>query len=132
MRVPSFPSAQLLVFWGGHQAGFNGFHHNPVDYAAAVRCPILFLHGAADPRARIEEGRRVFDAVQAVKSFKEFPLLGHENLIAAYPDKWNNAVSEFLKKAENPGASVDAPITHLFTFEISKAAPQSSDDWHRS
>ena len=104
MGVPSFPCAQLLVFWGGRQAGFNGFHHNPVDYATAVRCPILFLHGAADRRAHIEDGRRVFDAVTAVKSFEEFPGLGHEALLVGCPDKWNKAISEFLKEAENPTA----------------------------
>ncbi|MBI5395241.1 MAG: alpha/beta fold hydrolase, partial [Verrucomicrobia bacterium] len=31
MGVPSFPSAELLVFWGGEQLGFNAFRHNPVD-----------------------------------------------------------------------------------------------------
>jgi uncharacterized protein len=60
MGVPSFPSAELLICWGGVQNGFNGFKHNPVDYAASVRCPILFLHGTADPRDRVEEARRVF------------------------------------------------------------------------
>jgi len=60
MGLPAFPGAQLLVFWGGIQAGFNGFAHNPVDYAAGVRCPILFLHGDDDPRARLEEARRVW------------------------------------------------------------------------
>jgi uncharacterized protein len=69
MGVPSFPSAELLVFWGGRQAGFNGFAHNPVQYAASVTCPILFLHGATDARAHIEEARRVFAAVPAPKRF---------------------------------------------------------------
>jgi pimeloyl-ACP methyl ester carboxylesterase len=77
MGVPSFPGAELLVFWGGRQAGFNGFSLNPVDYAASVRCPILFLHGAADPRARIEEARSVFATVPGWKRFKEFPGIGH-------------------------------------------------------
>jgi len=118
MGVPSFPCAQLLVFWGGRQAGFNGFRHNPVDYAAAVRCPILFLHGAADPRAQVEEGRRVFNAVPALKYFRGFPRLGHEAALARYPDQWKEAVAEFLRRVENPAASVDAPVasggSHFF------------------
>ena len=101
MGVPSFTSAQLLVFWGGRQAGFNGFAHNPVQYAAGVRCPILFLHGAADPRARVEEARRVFDAVSAPKRFKEFPALGHEPSVSRFPAEWKETVGHFLQDAAN-------------------------------
>ena len=101
MGVPSFPSAQLLVFWGGRQAGFDGFAHNPVQYAAGVRCPILFLHGTADPRARLEEGRRVFEAVSAPKRFKEFPNLGHEPSVTRFPAEWKETVGKFLQDAAN-------------------------------
>jgi dipeptidyl aminopeptidase/acylaminoacyl peptidase len=101
MGVPSFPGAQLLVFWGGVQAGFDGFDHNPVQYAAAVRCPILFLHGAADPRARLEEARRVFDAVSAPKRFQEFPALGHEAAVTRFPAEWKDSVARFLQTEVN-------------------------------
>jgi hypothetical protein len=102
MGVPSFPGAELLVFWGGRQAGFNGFDHNPVQYAAGVKCPILFLHGANDPRAHIEEARRVFDAVTAQKRFKEFPGVGHVASVTRCPEEWKKTVSQFLKQAEHP------------------------------
>jgi len=105
MRVPSFPSAELLVFWGGRQFGFNGFGHNPVDYATAVRCPILFLHGSADPRAHAEEARRVFAAVPARKHFKEFPGIGHEAPVIRCPDEWKKVVSQFVREAENRAAA---------------------------
>jgi pimeloyl-ACP methyl ester carboxylesterase len=100
MGVPSFPSAELLVFWGGHQAGFNGFAHNPLQYATSVTCPILFLHGTADPRAHIEEARRVFAAVSAPKRFKEFPAVGHEASVVRYPAEWNETVRQFLAEVE--------------------------------
>ncbi|HWI57265.1 MAG TPA: alpha/beta fold hydrolase, partial [Bacillota bacterium] len=100
MGIPSFPGAELLVFWGGYQAGFNGFRHNPADYAAGVQCPILFLHGAADPRARLEDARRVFAAVPAPKQFKEFPRLGHASGITRYPEEWKKTVNQFLRAAE--------------------------------
>ena len=45
MGLPAFPCAHLLVFWGGWQHGFNGFEHNPVEYAGKVDCPALLLHG---------------------------------------------------------------------------------------
>jgi uncharacterized protein len=96
MGVPSFPSAELLVFWGGQQMGFNGFAHNPVDYAASLRCPALFLHGADDPRATVAEGRRVFDAAPEPKLFLEFPDTGHDSYLRQHPDAWTEAVKPFF------------------------------------
>jgi pimeloyl-ACP methyl ester carboxylesterase len=99
MRVPSFPSAELLLFWGGRRVGFDPFGHNPVDYARGVTCPILFMHGANDPRARIEEARRVFGAVPAPKRFKEFPEAGHESYAGRFPGEWKQAVAALFKEA---------------------------------
>jgi len=96
MRVPSFPSAELLVFWGGRQWGFNGFEHNPVKYAKAVQCPALFMHGADDTRATLTEGRRVFDAVNCYKEFKVFDRTGHESYISTHSEKWRTTVEEFI------------------------------------
>jgi len=97
MGVPSFPSAELLVFWGGVQTGFNAFGHNPVVYAKALACPALFMHGTDDPRARIEEGRRVYEAVPGIKQFKEFPSIGHDSYVSRYPGDWTETVKGFLK-----------------------------------
>ncbi|NBV24691.1 MAG: alpha/beta hydrolase [Proteobacteria bacterium] len=58
MRVPSWPMAELLLFWRGWQGGFDCFQHNPVDYAASVNCPTLLMHGQNDPRAHVPEAPR--------------------------------------------------------------------------
>jgi pimeloyl-ACP methyl ester carboxylesterase len=97
MQLPSFPSAELLVFWGGKHTGFNAFSHNPVDYARSVRCPILFMHGSNDERATIDEGRRVYCAVPGMKEFKEFSSAGHEAYASSFPDEWKNTVAKFVK-----------------------------------
>jgi hypothetical protein len=99
MRVPSFPGAQLMVFWGGRQFGFNGFDSNPVECAASVRCPILFLHGAADPRARPSEARMVYDAVPGRKLFKEFAGVGHAATVTPFRRQWKETVRQFLHDA---------------------------------
>ncbi|HVM49838.1 MAG TPA: alpha/beta fold hydrolase [Candidatus Acidoferrum sp.] len=109
LGVPSFPGAELLVFWGGRQFGFNGFRHNPVDYAASVTCPILFLHGAADNRAHVEEGRHVFAAVPGPKSFVEFPALGHAAAVARYREKWKAIVGQFLRALERNPSGPEGP-----------------------
>ena len=49
MGLPSFPFAQLLLFWGGVQNNFNAFALKPVKYAAAVNGPALVLGGEHDP-----------------------------------------------------------------------------------
>jgi uncharacterized protein len=36
LHIPPFPLAELIIFWGGVQHGFNAFAHNPVTYAAQV------------------------------------------------------------------------------------------------
>lgn len=100
MGVPSFPSAELLVFWGGQQAGFDAFSHNPVDYAASVECPSLFLHGTEDPRARVDEARQVFEAIGGPKHFQSFPQLGHESSLRHHPGDWHRAVTPFLRTVE--------------------------------
>lgn len=94
--VPSFPAAELLVFWGGLQHGYSGFDHNPVDYAAAVECPALFLHGECDIRVSPAEAREVFDRLAGEKTWKLVEGAGHENLSVARPVEWRAAVEQFL------------------------------------
>jgi pimeloyl-ACP methyl ester carboxylesterase len=101
MHVPSFPSAQLLVLWGGWQWRFDGFRHNPVDYATALQCPALFMHGSDDPRATLAEGRRVFDAVSSDKMFRTFQNTGHHSYVEVHRVAWTDAVENLMKKTEN-------------------------------
>ena len=97
MGVPSFPAAELMTFWGGRQFGFNGFAHNPADYAKSLECRALFLHGADDPRATLAEGRRVFDAAPCRrKRFVVFENVGHESYAVQRPDQWRDAVRPFI------------------------------------
>jgi alpha-beta hydrolase superfamily lysophospholipase len=96
MGLPSFPCAELMVFWGGVQHGMNGFAHNPVDYAARVACPSLFMHGDADKRVPLKNAEAVFGALTGEKTFRVFADLGHESCFRARPELWKQYVSEFL------------------------------------
>ncbi len=102
MGVPSFPSAELLVFWGGIQWGYNGFRHNPARFAEKVNCPALFLHGKRDPRATWEEVNRVFAQVPGPKTLVGFADSGHESLLARDPEKWRKSVRVFLEQVQTP------------------------------
>lgn len=96
MRLPSFPAAHLLVFWGSVQQRYRGFSHNPVEYAARVQCPTLVLHGTDDPRATIAEGRAVFQRLNGKRWFEAFTGIGHEAYLAANPAQWQCAITQFL------------------------------------
>ena len=105
MGVPSFPSAELLVFWGGVRAGIPGFGHNPAEYARACACPALVLHGAEDRHALPEEGKAIHDNLAGRKELVVVPGAGHTSLLGAAPEQWRPAVRDFLAgvRAKDPG-----------------------------
>lgn len=99
MGLPSYPGANLLIFWGGVCAGFDASRHNPVDYAANCRCPALLLHGDEDLNARLEEGKAVQSQLQDRDAeLAIFPKTGHQPTRAVDPDRWHLAVSRLLKR----------------------------------
>lgn len=98
MRLPSFPCAPLLVFWGGVQHGMNGFSHNPVEYAADVRCPVLLMHGDQDRRVSVDEVQAVYAALASEKQLEIFPKTGHESCYITRPDLWERHVGAFLDR----------------------------------
>jgi hypothetical protein len=100
MGLPSFPAAELLIFWGGWQQGFDGFHHNPAEDAHAVRSPVLLMNGDRDPWVTLEEAELIFDHLQGTKRFKVFHGLQHQSFLKARPEEWKLSVSSFL--AEYP------------------------------
>jgi alpha-beta hydrolase superfamily lysophospholipase len=104
LGLPPFPAAHALVYWGGRQHGFDGFAHNPEDYAAAVRCPTLLLHGSADRRATLEEARRVYDRLGGEKRLHVFEGLGHESFLSRRPREWREQVGAFLDALERTQA----------------------------
>jgi len=104
MRIPAFPCAHPLVFWGGFQSGFDGFAHNPIDFAETVHCPVLQLHGEKDPRVHLEEAKAIFANLGTEqKWFEPLPGVGHESYVHARPDAWRRLVDQFLGRLGLPG-----------------------------
>ena len=66
-NLPPFPTAELIVFWGGIQNGFNGFAHNPLDYAAKVKCPTLILQGGKDVTVDVQEIDSLYQNIDPAK-----------------------------------------------------------------
>ena len=98
LKIPSFPMAELLVFWGGVQNDFNAFKHNPVEYAKAIKCPVLLLYGEKDHKVSWEETDKIFNNIPGAKTLRKYPLAGHENYLNRYSAEWQKDVEEFICK----------------------------------
>jgi uncharacterized protein len=102
MGFPSFPMATLLTYFGGRQLGYNGFEHNPSEYAKKVNCPVLHLAGDNDDRVTNEETNEVFkNLVTKDKMLHIFKGAGHEALNENYEEEWKNICNEFLAQLDN-------------------------------
>lgn len=98
MGVPSFPCAELLIFWGGVQHGYWGFGHNSVNYARSVTCPTLLLHGQLDNRVKLPEAVAVYRNLAGDAQLEVFESAGHESYLNVDRKRWENTVASFLLK----------------------------------
>jgi uncharacterized protein len=96
-HIPSFPLAELIVFWGGVQHGFNAFAHNPVTYASQVQCPTLIMHGSLDRWTTIEEIKEILQNLRGSKELVLFPNTGHTLLVTVDRKLWQTSVDRFLQ-----------------------------------
>lgn len=104
LRAQDFPAtgvAELLVFWGSLQHGYNGFRHNPIRYAQAVDIPALVLHGAKDRWTTIADIKQLHQNLQGPKALDIFPTAGHELLVTVDRARWTDIVGAFLQKHLN-------------------------------
>jgi uncharacterized protein len=95
--VPTFPMAELTVFWGSIQHKFNGFTHNPVAYANQVKCPTLLLHGKLDKWTTVAEIKQIFQNLHGFKQLVIFPNTGHSVLVTVDKERWRRSVDQFLR-----------------------------------
>ncbi|MCL2104013.1 MAG: lysophospholipase [Kiritimatiellaeota bacterium] len=97
MRVPTFPMAGLLVFWGGMQHGFWAFAHRPTDYAKSITCPALLFYGVQDERVGRTEIDAIFTNLAGPKTLKVYPTAGHANDLFKHKDEWTRDVQHFFQ-----------------------------------
>ena len=80
LAMLALPGAAVLVFWGSVDGGFNGFAHNPADYAARVAVPTLVHPLAASP---VRLGSRAWFPIRHGSS----PLATQTRRMAAHPGR---------------------------------------------
>jgi len=68
--------------------------YESLERAPQIACPTLLLHGGRDMLVPLEQGRRLFDAIQSPKVMKVLPEAGH-NDISGF-DEYYQAIMEFL------------------------------------
>lgn len=96
LNAPSFPAAEILLFWANQQLGVDGFTHDLVAYARGIEVPVLVSHGTRDNRASVEGAQRVHGALPGEKSFLLIEGAGHVNPCLADEAAWMAAVSNFI------------------------------------
>ncbi len=96
LGIPEFPMAGILLFWGGLENGFWGFGHNPVQYAAKIKCPTLLQYGTHDDRVARNEIDRIFAVLQCPKKLVVYPNAGHDNYLQKDGVMWQNETVGFL------------------------------------
>lgn len=95
MGLPATPFAELLLFWGGTEWGFDPFSHNPVDYGRLVTCPTLILHGWSDARVPPAQAERLQQAINNAR-LAMFAGVPHMLIVNARGDEWKARVGAFL------------------------------------
>lgn len=98
MGLPGSPFAEILLFWGSVQHGFNMFAHNPLGYARAVKHPALILHGEKDARTRVAEARSVALAMGSHARFVAYDGVPHMPIVEARRADWTRDVTRFLEQ----------------------------------
>jgi hypothetical protein len=98
MGIPTFPGAQLLVFWGGVQNGYWGFDHNAVEYASHITVPTLLMFGVQDKRVNKEEIEAIFSQLAGKKKLVYFQKSEHQSYYKKEPQQWLSTVQPFLNK----------------------------------
>jgi uncharacterized protein len=95
--LPPSPMAELIVFWGGIQHGFNAFQHQPLEDAKVVKCPTLILVGERDSTVTISEIKQLYQNLNVPKNMQIFPKAGHQLLAKSHQALWSNTVKDFFK-----------------------------------
>lgn len=101
LHLPEFPFAHLVTFWAGVQQRFDGFAHNPIDYAGKIECAVLLLQGTEDESVGPMHIRNVANRLSGKATARFIPEAGHAFLVLRAREPWLAAVTEFLRGEED-------------------------------
>ncbi|MBN2753374.1 MAG: alpha/beta hydrolase [Candidatus Goldbacteria bacterium] len=96
MNIPSWPLAEIFVFWGSVVSGYNGFTFNPAELAKNVNVPVLILHGSLDKRVSITQAELLNDSLKGKKKLVIFSKAGHLSFMQSDEGLWDKEVFEWI------------------------------------
>ena len=97
LDAPSYPFAEILMFYGGWQSGFDAFEHNPEDYAKSITIPTLLISGTKDARVSVRETEKIFENLAGPKKVIFMENSGHQSYLVNDGVAWEKAVLGFLE-----------------------------------
>lgn len=68
----------------------------PEKHVSRITYPVLVIHGEADARIPIEQGRRVYDAAPAGSEFWSLPGIEHADGFPTYPDEYLRRINSYF------------------------------------
>ncbi len=92
LKAPSWPFAEILVFWGSVIEGYNAFNYNPWQYAKDIRIPTLLLQGGKDKRVSVSQGEKIYENLAGEKKMVVFPDAGHLSYMKDDEKTWDREV----------------------------------------
>lgn len=98
MHLPRFPTLSLITHAVKRRAGFD---LREVSALAAVRrsiTPTLFVHGSSDTTVPVEMARELYANAACERELIVFPDTEHGLSSLLHPEKYWNAVFNFIKK----------------------------------
>lgn len=98
MKLPSFPFADILMFYGGIQTGFNPYKHKPTKYAEHIEIPTLLFYGKQDARVTLEETNEIYKNLSGQKELVILKNSAHENYLNNDREDWLDSVEKFIKE----------------------------------
>jgi pimeloyl-ACP methyl ester carboxylesterase len=98
LNIPSFPMAELLMFWGGVQNGFWSFGHQPREYAKSISVPVLLMYGKKDKKVSLKEIEEIYGNLDVHKKLVTFEKAGHNDFLKIYRDDWTSEVDKFISQ----------------------------------
>lgn len=98
-RLPSFPFAPLVVFFGQQQAGVDIRQVRPVDDIVTISPrPVLLVHGALDKTIPVANSYALYEAAKAPKELYIIENAGHGMLPQAGGEEYVRRVVGFFDR----------------------------------
>ena len=97
-RLPPFPFASLVIFFGQREAGVDIKAVRPIDVVARISpAALLFIHGDQDDVISVSNAYALYDAAKEPKQLYIMPGVGHTGFLQAEPERYPKTILTFLE-----------------------------------